>query len=183
ERVMDRNWTPQGAAAWFARAERVTADAHSLILLAKTGGLEPLARVVTLFSPPAVAAELFQPRLVGVEGTVIQQTMREGGLIALSGPPVDALSLEEALLICHQMAGTDAVLTEDGRLSRRLAAESVPHLNALLVPALLVGRLSMEWSDAERLFGRLHLAGQYTPWIVEEARRELNASLHAPPSR
>jgi hypothetical protein len=109
--------------------------------------------------------------------------MREGGLIALSGPPVDALSLEEALLICHQMAGTDAVLTEDGRLSRRLAAESVPHLNALLVPALLVGRLSMEWSDAERLFGRLHLAGQYTPWIVEEARRELNASLHAPPSR
>lgn len=180
---MERNWTVQGAAAWFARAERVTADAPSLILLAKTGGLASLARAVTLFSPPAVAAELLNPTTVGAEGVIIQQTMQEGGLIALPGPPVDSVSPDEAVLICHRVARTDAVLTDDGRLSRRLAAESVPHLNALQVPALLVGRRFMEWADAERLFGRLHLAGRYSPWAVEEARRELNASLHAPPWR
>lgn len=180
---MDRFRTPQGPAGMLAHAERFTADVFSLILLAKTGGLEPLTRLVTLFSPPAVAAELFRPSRVGVEGTTIQQTMKEGGLIALSGPPVHTCSPDEAVLICHQMAGTDAVLTDDGRLSRRLAAEDVPHLSALLVPALLAGRRSMEWSDAERLFGRLHLAGHYSPWVLEEARRELNASLHTPPMR
>lgn len=180
---MDRTWTPKDSAGRFAHAERFTADVFSIILLAKTGGLEPLTRAVTLFSPPAVAAELFRPARIGVEGTVIQRTMKEGGLVALSGPPVHTCPSDEAVLICHRVAETDAVLTDDGRLIRRLDAEAVPHLNALLVPALLVGRRSMEWSDAERLFGRLHLAGHYSPWVVEEARRELNTSLHTPPNR
>jgi hypothetical protein len=178
---MERRWTQQGLAGRLVHAERFTADVFSLLLLAKTGGLEPLTRMVTLFSPPVVAAELFRPSRVGVEGTVIQQTMKEGGLIAMPGPPVHMCPHDEAVLICHQMAETDAVLTDDGRLSRRLAAEDIPHLNALLVPALLVGRRSMEWSDAERLFGRINLAGHYSTWAVEEARRELNTSLHTPP--
>lgn len=165
----------------LSSAERVTADASSVILLAKTGGLEYLATTVRLFSPPAVAAELFHPSRMGVEGGIIQRIMLEGGLVALPVPPVDAFPPDEAIIICHRMSETDAVLTDDGRLIRRLVAEAIPHLNALLVPALLVGRRSMSWSDAEKLFGRIHLAGRYAPWIVEEARRELTASLHKPP--
>lgn len=169
------------ASGLLSSAERMTADASSVILLAKTGGLEPLTTAVRLFSPPAVAAEIFHPTRVGVEGGVIHRVMLEGGLVALPGPPIDAYPPDEAILICHRLSETDAVLTDDGRLIRRLLAEAIPHMNALLVPALLVGRRSMTWSDAEKLFGRIHLAGRYSPWIVEEARRELTASLHTPP--
>lgn len=168
---------------FFDSAERMTADASSVILLAKTGGLEPLTYSVTLYYPPAVAAEIFDPVRVGVEGGVIQRIVHAGGIVALSAPPVDAFPPDEAVLICHRLSKTDAVLTDDGRLIRRLASESIPHLNALLVPALLAGKGSMSWSDAERLFGRIHLAGRYSPWVVEEARKRLAASLHEPPGR
>ncbi len=164
----------------LSRAERMTADASSVILLAKTGGLEPLTSTVTLFSPPAVAAEMFNPARVGLEGQAIQRVISSGGIVAISAPPVTATSADEALVLCHRLSETDAVLTDDGRLLRRLLAEAIPHLNALLVPALLVGRRSMSWSEAEALFGRIHLAGRYTPWVVEKARRELDASLHIP---
>jgi hypothetical protein len=164
-------------------ADRMTADASSVILLAKAGGLEPLTSTVTLYYPPAVAAEVFNPVRVGVEGGVIQRAIDSGGIVALPGPPVDAFPADEAVLICHRLSETDAILTDDGGLIRLLAAEAIPHLNSLLVPALLVGRGSMSWSDAERLFGRIHLAGRYTPWVVEEARRRLSASLHTPPEK
>jgi hypothetical protein len=172
----------RGGELWFTRAERLSADASSLILLAKTGGLEPLTSAVTLFAPPAVAQELFHPSRAGSETIVLQRAFSQGGLIALPGPPVDAMPPDEALMVCHRWASTDAVLTDDGRLSRRLAAEAIPHLNALLIPALLVGRGRMSWSDAEKLFGRILLAGRYSPWVVEEARRQLQASLHVPPA-
>ena len=175
-------WTPSETAELFARAERVTADASSIIILAKTGGLEPLAATVRLYSPPAVAAELFHPTRLGAESSIIHRTVLEGGIVALPGPPVEACSADEALILCHRMADTDAVMTDDGRLIRHLVAQAVPHLNALLVPALLVGRRRMSWADAERLFGRIHLAGRYSLWVVEEARRELAASLHTPPT-
>lgn len=171
----------RGASPLLASAERMTADASSVILLAKAGGLEPLTATVKLYSPPAVSAELFHPGRAGVEGNLINRLILEGGIVALPVPPLDAFPADEAVLICHRVSETDAVLTDDGRLIRRLASEAIPHLNALLVPALLVGRRSMTWSDAERLFGRIHLAGRYSPWVVEEARRQLSASLHTPP--
>lgn len=165
----------------FARAESFTADASSVIILAKTGGLRPLTSTLTLFSPPAVAAEFFHPTRLLEENRAIQRVMDEGGLVAIPVPPADLFPADEAVLICHKMTESDAVLTDDGRLVRKLAEEAIPHLNALLVPALLVGRRSMSWADAEKLFGRIHLAGHYSTWVVEMARRELNASLKPPP--
>jgi predicted nucleic acid-binding protein len=160
----------------------LVADASSLILLCKTGVLEPLLTVRTVILPRAVYDEVCAPPLLErfLDARLVASLVADGRLevTVLEAPPhlpieLGAGEAETIGLFVQEKA--DAVLTDDGRAIRACRLLGIPFLASPRIVVELARLGALPAAAARRALERLAVHGRYGPDVIGAAFERLAA--------
>lgn len=152
----------------------VIIDASSAILVYKAGLLGAVTGKYRVITARSVRNELTAP---GHDGTESFINYFSRGEIETSFdfkcclPALPLRGGEKDAVLLYLSGGGDFIIMDDGEGAAYCRANSIPYINALLVPRVLflsgcIGRQAMK-SATDKLL----LIGRYAEWVVEYARR------------
>ena len=159
----------------------VIIDASSAILLAKAGLMQACCDQFQVLMTHAVFEEVTVPRQAGAEA-FRAMAYRRPGLIVIGEPDrllachvfsdLERLHSGERDTLTHYLNGKARfVIIDDGKGVQVCRRHRIPHVNALLLPAVLhhCGRLSAH--QAHAYFQRIRRLGHYSAGVVAWAEQ------------
>lgn len=157
-------------------------DSSSAILLQRADLLQPVTDYVHLVMPKAVWHEVCDdPTKAGAEAIgrlVAARAIRVANEVPILRPLQGG---EGEVLGWFQSGQGDFVILDDGAAVNYCRRHGIPHLNALLIPRLLLAAGRIASPQAEAAFSQLLELGRYAAHVIRFARdcdaRELSGFL------
>ena len=157
-------------------ATRGLIDASSAILLYKAGLIDIFCRAVPLIMTRAVFEEVTVPQQAGA-GELGELANRQPGVVVLDDPrdqttgaaaaDIDRLDRGERDTLRHYLNGAARfVIIDDGKAVRVCGRHAIPHVNALLVPKLLLFSGHLSAGQTSHFFHDLCSLGRYSDRVV-----------------
>ncbi len=155
-------------------------DASSAILLYKADLIDIFCQAVQLTMSRSVFAEVTVPGHCGAYGlgklvgrqpgiTLLDDTHLPGDGFAAD---IGRLDRGECDTLLHYLAGAAPfVIIDDGKAVRLCRRYDIPHVNALLVPKLLLFSQRLSTHQTDHYFSRLRTLGRYSAQVVAWARK------------
>jgi len=167
--------------------KKVLIDSSSAILIYKSGIFERLAKLYNFYVPDSVFKELTCNSHSGSEefkfysssGIIsVKKTIDEPQIDPLLTPGLDRLGRgERDALRMFFNGGYSFIIIDDGKGAFICRNNSIPYINALLVPAIFKSYGLIEDAEYMSLFNRISSLGWYSDRVKDFAKKITSADL------
>lgn len=152
--------------------KKVIIDASSVLILFRTGLLEPCCAVYCVFLPGCVFHEIVD---AGKEGSREIADLVESGIMEVLHDPEgraeepELRGGEKSAVDHFRAGGYDFIILDDRKAINYCKGKGIPFINALLIPKMLCYAGMMDEDDMRSYMKRISATGRYSHDITSRA--------------